>query len=64
MLIMILLIGYYGKLMAIFLIPIGFSFCHAFVTLVFILSGRPHPSLALPVYDGEGTGGVRRGEQG
>jgi hypothetical protein len=38
---MILLIGYYGKLMAIFLIPMGFSFCHAFVTLG--LYDRPNP---------------------
>jgi hypothetical protein len=41
MLIMILLIGYYGKLMAISLIPMGSSFCHAFVTLG--LYDRPNP---------------------
>jgi hypothetical protein len=48
---MILLIGYYGKLMAIFLIPMGFSFCHAFVTLG--LYDRPNPR-PLP---GAGRGG-------
>jgi hypothetical protein len=61
MLIMILLIGYYGKLMAIFLIPIGFSFCHAFVTLGLYTVRETSPLPGPPrIRGGNGWGSERR----
>jgi hypothetical protein len=48
---MILLIGYYGKLMAIFLIPMGFRFVTLLSRSVFMIDLTPEP---LP---GAGRGG-------
>jgi hypothetical protein len=40
---MILLIGYYGKLMAIFLIPMGFRFVTLLSRSVFVIDLTPGP---------------------